>query len=294
MNTDHPLRGPLFMVLATACYVTNDTMMKLATDGLPPYQVLVMRGISATIWGVVFLAFLGLLPRAGQAFGGRVLLRNLFETIAVLGYIVALANMPIADVLALGQITPLIVLLGASFLFGERLGWMRMALISLGFAGALMVAQPTATGISVYALLGLSNAVFGAGRDLASRRVSSEVPGLVVAFGASFLVLTGALILHLCFESWVTPEPTHIVLLGAAGLFLFVAHYLLFMAYRIGPTSAVAPFYYFFAFWGVVSGIVVFGHLPNALAFTGIVLIVISGVAVVLIGQRRKSRARAA
>lgn len=276
------------MVLATAAYVTNDTMMKLATDGLPPYQVLVMRGISATIWGFVFLGFLGLLPRIGQAFGGRVLLRNMFETIAVLGYIVALANMPIADVLALGQITPLIVLLGASFLFGERLGWTRVALISLGFAGALMVAQPTAEGLSVYALLALSNAVFGAGRDLASRRVAAEIPGLVVAFGASFLVLSGAAVLHLLLETWVAPEPRHVVLMGAAGLFLFVAHYLLFMAYRIGPTSAVAPFYYFFAFWAVVSGILVFGHLPNTLAFAGIVLIVVSGVAVVVVGQRRR------
>ena len=39
--------------------------------------------------------------------------------------------------------------------FGERIGGLRMALIGLGFVGALMVAQPTMQGISVYALLAL-------------------------------------------------------------------------------------------------------------------------------------------
>jgi drug/metabolite transporter (DMT)-like permease len=288
MMTDHPLRGPLFMVLATASYVTNDTMMKIATEGLPPYQVVFMRGISATIWGLVFLGFLGLLPRIGQAFDARVLLRNVLEMLAILGFIVALANMPIADVMALGQITPLIVLVGASMLFGEKLGWMKVVLISLGFVGALMVAQPSASGISIYALLALSNAVFGAARDLASRRVQAHVPGLVVAFGASFVVLVGSGAFHLMFESWVVPETRHILLLGAAGLFLFFGHYLIFMAYRVGPTGIVAPFYYFFAFWAVVSGLVVFGHLPDILSMAGIVLIVISGVAVVLAGHRQR------
>ncbi|WP_292240965.1 hypothetical protein [Mesorhizobium sp.] len=44
------IRGPLFMVLSTGSYVVNDTMMKLATVGLPPYEVLLLRGTAATLW----------------------------------------------------------------------------------------------------------------------------------------------------------------------------------------------------------------------------------------------------
>ena len=43
------IRGPLFMVLATGSYLINDSMMKLATAGLPPYEVLLLRGLAATI-----------------------------------------------------------------------------------------------------------------------------------------------------------------------------------------------------------------------------------------------------
>ena len=92
-------------------------------------------------------------------FERRVVLRNLCETAAILCYVVALAHMPIADVSALAQVTPLLVMLGAAFLLGERVGGLRMALIGCGFIGALMVAQPTGAGISVYALLALANAV---------------------------------------------------------------------------------------------------------------------------------------
>ena len=40
LSASHPFRGPLFMVIATGSYVINDTMMKLATVGLPPYDAL--------------------------------------------------------------------------------------------------------------------------------------------------------------------------------------------------------------------------------------------------------------
>src|SRR5688572_14387622 len=145
-------QGPLFMTFATASFVTNDTLMKLATTGLPPYEVLLLRGVSATFWAVPLLLALGLIRQIPLIFSSSVLLRNGLELLAIMSFIVALANMPIADVTALGQATPLLVLLGASFLFGEKLGWAKGTLVSLGLAGALMVAQPTSEGISVYAL----------------------------------------------------------------------------------------------------------------------------------------------
>ena len=54
-----------------------------------------------------------------------------------------------------------------------------------------------------------------------------------------------------------------------------------------GRTASVAPFFYSFALWGVVSGLVIWGELPNVLALTGIALIAGSGIAIVLLGQRR-------
>jgi len=282
------IRGPLFMIVSTGSYLVNDTMMKLATSGLPPYEVLFLRGVAASLWGFPLLFLLGYGKQVPLILDKRVLRRNVLELAAILCYVVALANMQIADSTALGQITPLLMLVGSSILFGERIGGVRMALIGLGFIGALMVAQPTMQGISVYALLALGNAALAAARDLAGRRVAAEVPGMIVAISAVVVVLAGAGIAHLVSEHWVMPETRHLLLIGGAGLFLIFGHFFIFMAYRVGPTSLVAPFYYCFTVWAVISGLVVFGQFPNALAVCGILLVVASGLTIVSLDERRR------
>ncbi|ESW70593.1 MULTISPECIES: DMT family transporter [unclassified Mesorhizobium] len=282
------IRGPLFMVVSTGSYIVNDTMMKLATAGLPPYEVLFLRGAAATLWGIPLLFMLGYGKQIPLILDAKVLRRNLLELGAILCYVVALANMQIADSTALGQITPLLMLVGSSMLFGERIGGLRMALIGLGFIGAVMVAQPTMQGISVYALLALGNAALSAARDLAGRKVAADVPGMIVAISAVIVVLTGAGVAHLVSEQWVVPEIRHLLLMGGAGLFLIFGHFFIFMAYRVGPTSVVAPFYYCFTVWAVISGLVVFRQLPNALAICGILLVVASGLTIVSLDERKR------
>jgi S-adenosylmethionine uptake transporter len=282
------IRGPLFMILSTGSYVVNDTMMKLATAGLPPYEVLFLRGMAATLWGIPLLLSLGYARQIPLILERRVLQRNLFELAAILCYVVALANMQIADSTALGQITPLLMLIGSSILFRETIGGLRMALIGLGFIGAVMVAQPTMQGISVYALLALGNAAFAAARDLAGRRVAADVPGMIVAISAVVVVLVGSGVAHLMSERWVMPEMHHLLLMAGAGLFLIFGHFFIFMAYRVGPAGVVAPFYYCFTVWAVISGLVVFQQFPNALAISGILLVVASGLTIVSLDERRR------
>ncbi|TPJ54948.1 MULTISPECIES: DMT family transporter [unclassified Mesorhizobium] len=282
------VRGPLFMIVSTGSYLVNDTMMKLATAGLPSYEVLFLRGAAAALWGFPLLLALGYGKQIPLIFDKRVLHRNLLELAAILCYVVALANMQIADSTALGQVTPLLMLVGSSILFGERIGGQRMALIGLGFIGALMVAQPTMQGISVYALLALGNAALSAARDLTGRRVPAEVPGMIVAISAVVVVLIGAGAAHLVSERWIMPGAHHLLLMAGAGFFLIFGHFFIFMAYRVGPTSAVAPFYYCFTVWAMISGLLVFGQFPNALAICGILLVVGSGLAIVSLDQRRR------
>lgn len=289
----HRLRGPLFMILATGSYVVNDTMMKLATESLPPYQTLMLRGAAALIWGMPLLFMLGHGRRLPLLFDGRVLARNLCETGAILCFVVALANMPIADATALGQVTPLIVLVGAAAFFRERITRLRWALIGLGFAGAVLVAQPTGAGISVFAVLALGNAVLSAARDLVGRRVGPEIPGMIVAMSAVIIVLAAAAAAHLVAEDWVAPNARALLLLAGSGFFLIFGHFFIFMAYRTGPTGLVAPFYYCFTLWAVISGFVVFEHLPNELARAGILLVVASGLSIVLIDRWRRRLAPA-
>jgi len=287
MNKTSDLSGIAAMLAATAVFVLGDSFMKLVTEAVPPFEVLFLRGLAASAACAVLLAARGEWRAIVGAVHGRVLLRAAGETLSVLCYIVALARMPIADVIAILQTAPLILIVCAAVLLRERVGPARIALVLLGFAGALMVAQPNAGGISPAALLAFASALLIAARDLFGRSVPATIPVTVVVLATTLVVTTAAGTMSLWVETWVAPSGGHLTYLGAAGLLVTLGHAGLLLAYRLGRTALIAPFFYSFALWGVVAGVVVWGALPNPLALTGIALIVMSGIAIVALDRRQ-------
>jgi drug/metabolite transporter (DMT)-like permease len=287
MGRTSNLTGIVAMLAGTGAFVVGDSFMKVVTSDLPPFEVLFLRGVAATLACGLLLVVLGDWRVVSSALHPRALLRAAGETLSVLCYIVALARLPIADAIAILQTAPLIVILAVAFLLRERVGAARVALALVGFAGAVLVAQPGSAGISPAALFAFASALLIAARDLVGRGAPARIPVMVVTFATNTMVMVVSGLMSLGFESWRPPAGWHLAFLGFAGLFVTLGHVGLLLAYRLGRTAAVAPFFYSFALWAVVAGVAVFGALPNALALAGIALIVGSGVAIVLLDQRR-------
>jgi drug/metabolite transporter (DMT)-like permease len=279
MTISANMRGIFFMIFAAGTFVTNDSFMKVVLADTPPMQVLVMRGISATLWCIPLLFALGYKADIHRALNPWVLLRAGCEVIAIMSFILALTHMPIGDVTAIFQTAPLLVLIGVSVIWGEKIGSTRMILIAIGVTGALLVAQPGSASASPYAAFGFITAVGSALRDLVGRKVPHGIPGLVVAFATIIVVMLAAAIANAAFETWVTPSPRNTAMMLAAGLFLMGGHTFVFLAFRHGSAAAVAPFYYTFTLWAVLSGLVVFRDIPNWLSLLGTILILASGLA---------------
>jgi drug/metabolite transporter (DMT)-like permease len=273
------LRGILFMIVAAGTFVANDSFMKVVLADTPPMQVLVMRGIAATLWCIPLLFALGCKTDIRRALNPWVLLRAGCEVIAIISFIVALKHMPIGDVTAIFQTAPLLVLIGVAVIWGERIGAVRMVLIAFGVTGALLVAQPGTASASPYAAFGFITAIGSALRDLVGRKVPHRIPGLVVAFATIIVVMFAAALANMFFETWIPPSPRNLAMMLAAGLFLMGGHTFVFLAFRHGSAAAVAPFYYTFTLWAVLSGLVVFHDVPNWLSVLGTILILASGLA---------------
>jgi len=286
MGKTSDLRGIAAMLFATACFVVCDSFMKLVAEQLPPFEVLFLRGIASSLACALLLVLRGEGSAVSGVGNGHALLRAGAETLAVLCYIVALARLPIADVIAIIQTAPLMLILGAAFLLRERVGPLRVFVVLVGFAGALMVAQPGTSGISAAALLAFAAAVLSAARDLIGRGVPTRIPVTVVVFATNLLVMVGAGAMSLGVETWTPPTSRHLVFLGAAGICVTLGHVGLIAAYRLGRTTLIAPFFYSLVLWAVIAGLVVWGALPNPLALAGIALISVSGVANALLAQR--------
>lgn len=281
------LRGIAAMIFATGTFVVCDSFMKLVTTDLPPFEVLFLRGVAATVCCGGLLAALGQWRMIGGIGHPRVLARGAFETASVLCYIVALAGMPIADVIAINQTAPLLLILLVAAISREMVGPARLGLVALGFVGAVLVAQPGAGGLSTTAVLAFATAVGIAFRDVVGRGVPAAIPGLVVTFSTILMVMAAAGVMMLVLETPVMPSTRHLLYLLGAGLFVTLGHLGIFMAYRWGQPGAIAPFFYTFAVWAVISGLVIFGEMPNPLAMIGIATIVVSGLGIVMLDRRR-------
>lgn len=281
MKSNPNLQGIIYMVLAGVTFVSCDVFLKLIIGtGVPPLQSLVLRGIWATVWCFGLLAVVGQLRDLPKALGFWTLLRSLAEVVAVTAFILALARVPLADVTAIYQVAPLLVLAGASFVWGEKVGVLRWLLIALGLAGAIVVAQPGRDGASPYALLAFITAFASAVRDLLSRKTPQNAPGLVVTFGVIIAVLVASFINNQIFEGWRTVSTSAWFYALGSGFFVMLGHFFVFMSFRHASARAVAPFYYSFTLIAVCFGAVIFKEYPNATAVIGIGMIIICGLGV--------------
>jgi drug/metabolite transporter (DMT)-like permease len=275
--------GIAAVIASASSFVLCDSLMKLAMlDGFPPFQVLCMRGIAGVTVCFAVIAATGQWRKLSLMVDQRVALRALIETVAVMLFILALARMPIGDVTAIMQITPLFLLLAVAVIWREPVGAWRLSFVALGFLGALLVAQPGGAASSPFAVLAFLAAGFAAARDLVGRRIPTDVPILIATFATLVAVMLGAGIGAALFETVMPPNNRTLWLMAGSGAFLILGHFFLLTAFRLAPVSVVAPFLYTFTVAAVLSGLMIFREWPNALALIGIALIIGSGIAVVL------------
>lgn len=274
------------MIAAMAAFVTNDMFLKLAATNLPPFQTLFLRGVAACLWSIPLVFLTKTSGSLKYIFHPRVVLRNFIEFIGITCFVLAIARMSIAGLTALIQTAPLFMIAAAALFFKEQVRPLKWVLVFVGFAGAMFVAQPGGEQFSAYSLLGFVTAVVIAARDYVGKSVPLEVPGPMLTVGAVILVTVFSGGLTFVFEDWVVPHLVDLVFLSVAGLLIMLGHWGVFVAYRHGDVSTIAPFFYTSMIWAFLFGIFVFGTIPNALAILGMVLILLSGISIALIERR--------
>ena len=271
-------RGALYMSLAMAAFTVNDTCMKSVTAEMPLYQAITLRGIVTMIALFIIARQRGGL-RLGMARGDARLLgwRTLGEVGGTLTFLTALRHMPLANLSAIMQSLPLAVTLSAAIALHEPVGWRRMAAIATGFLGVLMIVRPGTEGFDIWSLIALGSVAFVVLRDLTTRRLSSAVPSVTVAFLAATAVTASGVALS-PLSGWVAVQPAAAVLLLAAGGFLIVGYLSVVMAMRVGDIATVAPFRYTALIFAIALGWIIFGHLPGPMTLAGAAIIVASGI----------------
>ena len=225
------------------------------------------------------------------------LLRGMLHGAASLLFFVAVKYMPLADVFAIYFVEPFMLAALSAIFLGDRVDWRRWLAIAVGFAGAMIVIQPSFEIFGLKALLPVACAFLFALYLFMNRAIGEADSPLTMQTmagigGTVFMAVSlwaGSTLGNPDFAPSLPTSWRGLVLLLILGSISGYAHMLVVRAFRLAPLSLLAPFQYFEIISATVLGYALFGDFPNASKWLGILIIVGSGLFVIW-RERAQSR----
>lgn len=292
----------LLMMLAMLMIPGMDALSKLLTAWLSPAQITMLRFGMQTLFLGSILLLRGQLrwPDGGGRMVAQLAVAGLFITGTILSMIWAVSVLPLANAIAIFFVEPLILTLFSVLFLGEKVGWRRVLAVIVGLCGALVVIRPNWAAFGWYALLPLVTAVGFAAYLTTTRHLVPRLGGLVLqawtgGFATLFAgigVVVGSLLDVPTLAAMPIPSEAWPLLLGL-GVLGTTGHLLIALAFRHAEASLLAPFQYLEIISATILGYVLFGEFPDALTWTGVGIILASGL-YVFHRERRVARATGA
>ena len=282
------LIGSLWMMAAMVAFSFEDAFVKAVSETHAVGQVLLVFGIGGALLFAVVARFQKQRLLNPDVLSRAMGIRVVFEVIGRLFYVLALALTPLSSTTAILQATPIIVVLGAAVIFGEKVGWRRWAAIIVGLIGVLIILRPTTDSFSALSLLAVIGTIGFAGRDLASRAAPLSLSTAILGFyGFIAIIVAGILFSIWDGKAFIWPDGHSILYYVGAILMGAFAYASLMKAMRSGDVSAVTPFRYTRLLFGIALGMILFGERPDLPMMIGCGIVVLSGLFILWRGKMK-------
>jgi len=281
-----PLLGVMMVMGAVMIFAANDTVTKALVSQYPVPLVAAVRYMVHLLLMVVLL-----LPRMGVRLlrterTGLVLLRGLCLAISTLGMGLALQRMPVPEAVAIVFLSPMLVVLAAGPVLGEKVAAASVLAAVGGFAGVLLIVRPGGgldlLGV-VYVLIAVVTSVV---YYLLSRMLVRTESTLTQLF---YTALVGSLCFGVMLPwSWSGPVPDlpTLAMFLSQGVSAALGHYLFTAAHREATASLLAPVNYMQLLWVGILSWLIFGHVPDGVTLAGMGLVALAGVSIAMISAR--------
>jgi drug/metabolite transporter (DMT)-like permease len=277
------------LLVAMFLYASTDVLLKWLAASHSILQIIFFRNLFSFIPVGIVIARDGGLPALRTRRMPLNIFRAVLGLLSMLLYSIAFTVMPLANVIAIGFVAPLILVILCKILLDEEVTAGQWLAISVGTLGALVILQPDYAVFQLWALLPVAGAVCLAGYMLLLRVLSmtETKSSLIVYFPVASIVCTGATL------PWVAtvPSAVDLILLLAMGLIGGVALYLRNEAYTAAPSSILAPCEYTGLLWVSIFGVLIFGDRVSQHLVVGSSLLVAANLYVLARGQKVASRA---
>ena len=292
---DRPLAGIALCVFGLFLFSLQDIIIKLFSDNYSVLQIVFIRGVVAVVPILIAVrltsGWRGLLACKPKL----LLVRGSFGFFSYLTYYMALAALPLAEVVPIVFSAPIMVTVMAAILLREPVGLRRWLVLLVCFLAIILVVGPSGNIGHLATLFALLAAFFYATMSVVTRMIgpgdqpwtitlyamiafiigSSVASVLVLTFGAILVTENSAL--QFLLRPWVVPRFGDGLLMIFLGLNAALAFYCLIKAYWTSPASIVAPFEYTYIIWAVLFGYLIWADVPSATSLFGMLLLILCG-----------------
>lgn len=278
-----PMHGIFLMVSAVTIFVAMAGFIK-AAPGIPAGEAVFFRSAGALPVIIVWLAMRGDLPAGLRTRNWRNhAVRSLVGSFAMgLGF-AGLKFLPLPDITAIRFVTPILIVVFAALILGERLRLIRITAVAMGLVGVTIIVWPQLTfggdaPLGVLLTLGSASCAALAQIFIKSMAGTEKTGAIVFYFSATAATLS---LLSLPF-GWVWPEGMEWAWLLGAGLLGGLGQILLTESYRHADAGVLAPFTYVSMIWALIIGFFAFGEIPTLPMLGGAALVIGAGAAIML------------
>lgn len=290
------MQGAAILVFGLFLFSIQDIIIKFFSDQYSVLQIVFIRGVVSMVVIALLIklfmpgiAFLSNRPRTAIA-------RGLFGFFSYLAYYLAVAAMPLAEVVAIVFTMPLFVTAMSALILGEKVGIRRWSAVVVGFLGVLVILSPSGEFNALAVALAFTASITYATQTTITRFLSAHDDPLTLAFnsivvftcasGILSLLLLGGIIsvssdhASLAFFSreWMMPETPHLALIIFLGVNGAAGFYCLSKAYCSAEASAIAPFEYTYIIWAIVFGYLFWNEVPGITTIIGVIILISSSL----------------
>lgn len=277
---DRPMLGLTLYLGNLLLMIVISVLVKELSARYPLQQILFFR-FSLALLPFAVLAFLSSGPSLLKTRVPAIhALRSVSGVLSIGMFFYALSAIPIAEATILAYSAPIFVTIMAVPFLGEKIGWQRTSAVVAGFAGMMIIVQPTTSTFGLGMLAGIGSAVFGAIVSICLRRLGETEPmeHIAVVYNG-----TGTIVWVTCcmLFGWVMPGLTDLVLLVLLGCVAMVQQYALTNSFRFGEASLLTPFEYTSLVFAAIAGYMIWGEVPDSTTWMGAIVVVASGLFVI-------------
>lgn len=276
LNSINRQAGAWYLCLAMMLAAGIDVIAKLLTENFDTPQIVFLRSLFAIPFAFVICYKQKTVAQLSQPLWGWQLYRGLLTVGAQFGFFFGLAYLDLVTALMLAYISPVLIVLAASFLLGERVSLKRWLGVTIAFSGVLIILNPKEFEVQPAMIAILLSMVCWALLSISNRQLSDRLDPSVLGFYTTPIsVLVGA---SLVYDDWTNPGITEWALYILMAIFGALTQYFAAMAYKYAQAGAIAPLEYSNLIWAALAAWLIWGDLPDPFIWAGGALIILGGI----------------